>query len=710
MLKLGLGPLCLLVLLIAGCGGGSNDTPPKDPGVVPPAATAPVITAQPAATTVTAPAAATFSITASGTAPLTYRWRSSTDGTTWTDIAGATAASYVTGVTDVGMNGRYYSVVVGNIAGSVTSGSAQLTVIATTSPDPGGGGGPSGEFPHTANPFAAAVTPADNALAYFDVASTNDSTVHIPAGAADIAVADGVTLSIGIPGDAFLEDQSLAVTPVTLAAVDAEHPLPFHAVLAAFHVGPADTGIPELQTNNRVRVTFTLTQAALDALGGQPVIFSARADGTQLHLVPLYKNADGTWSALTLTTVVGHLGLFGIGTLDAAQADVLATAWPAVDDFQLEAALAPLSYELRKAALGNTAGALAGRARLKTTVVNAAAGDENWYSQMQARLDAYYNDVVAPAVAAANAPGADLAQFRDATVKLLTWERERQLLGIEEDNDPTAMQQVASFTRRGIDIAMQDCTANRNAAALVQILGLLRQAALSGVETNVTLESVMDACGRSTYDISVDWSQIHTFEIDYDNSFPETAFTGKLRESFTTSGKLHQGDALELTGTRIEGSSTYEANCAEGAWRCTYEKYSITADDSDAGVTQCGAYGFFVSYRVDRWNLDARGHNASPFLYVTFQNANGCGGTSFVVSTSHATKTSYDINGNTSQTTVGASDSVDSTTWSGGASLGSSSRIVRKSSPITGQIIVPGAMERWTTSLKFKITEVQPAN
>jgi hypothetical protein len=517
-------------------------------------------------------------------------------------------------------------------------------------------------------------------------------------------------VSFGIPGDAFLEDQGLAVTPVTLAPRDSGNPLPFQAVIGAVHIDPADTTIPELQTNNRVRITFAFTQAALDALGGQPVIFSARADGTQLHLVPLYKNADGTWSALTLTTVVGHLGLFGIGTIDAAQADVLATAWPAVDDFQLEAVLAPLSYELRKATLGNNAGALAGRARVKTTVVYAAAGDEDWYAQMRARVDAYYNDVVAPAVAAANAPGADLAQFRDATVKLLTWERERQLLGIEEGNDPTAMQQVASFTRRGIDIAMQDCTANRNAAALVQILGLLRQAALSGVETNITLESVMDACGRSTYDISVEWNQIHTFEIDYDNSFPETAFTGKLRESFTTSGKLHLANSPELSGTRIEQSSSYEANCAEGAWRCTYEKYSITADDSDAEVTQCGAYGFFGSYRVDRWNLDARGHNASPYLYVTFQNANGCAGASFVVTSAHATKTTYDINGNTSQSTIAASDSVDSTTWSGGASLGSSSRIVRKSSPITGQIIVPGAMERWTTSLKFKITEVQLAN
>ncbi|MEJ0085325.1 MAG: hypothetical protein WDO72_06565 [Pseudomonadota bacterium] len=713
-MRTALGSLCLLVLLISGCGGGSNDTPSTDPVVVPPAAVAPSITAQPAATSVAAPATATLSISAGGTAPLTYQWRSSTDGTTWIDIAGATGASYVTSATDVGMNGRYFSVVVSNSAGSVTSGSAQLTVIATTPPDPGGGGGggsgPSGEFPHAANPFTVAVTPADNAIAYFDVASSTDATVQVPGGAADIAVAEGVTATIGIPGNAFLEDQSLAVTQVLLAAVDSAHPLPLHAVRGAFHLDPADAAIPELQTNNRLRITFTLTQAALDALGGEPVIFSARADGTQLHLVPVYKNADGAWSSLTLTTVVDHLGLFGIATLDDAQADLLSTSWPAEDSAQLEAALAPPSYGLRKAELGTPAGALAGRARLKTNVRAAAAGNEDWYAQMRARVDAYYNDVVAPAVAAANAPDADLAQFRDATQKLFTWARERQLLGIHDEADSTTTSLVTDYTKRGIDIAMQDCSANRNSAAVVQLLGMLRQAALLGVETVTDLDWVMNTCGRSTYDISIDWNQIHTYEIDYDNPNPETAFTGKLRESFTTSGKLHKAEALELTGTRIEQSSTYEAICAEGAWRCRYEKFSITADDSNAEVQQCGVPGFFVSYRVDRWNLDARGHNASPYLYLWFQNANGCADSSFLVGTPHGTKTSYDISGNATQTTVYSSDSVDTRTWSGGANLGSSSRIVRASAPITGTSVAPGATQRWTTSLKIKVTEVVPVN
>ncbi|HEX2584871.1 MAG TPA: hypothetical protein VHL14_07055, partial [Steroidobacteraceae bacterium] len=88
---------------------------------------------QPLAQSVIAPTAAVFSVTASGTAPLSYQWRSSTNGTDWTDISGATAASYNTGATSIGMNGRYYSVVVSNSVGPIISASVQLTVSTSSS-------------------------------------------------------------------------------------------------------------------------------------------------------------------------------------------------------------------------------------------------------------------------------------------------------------------------------------------------------------------------------------------------------------------------------------------------------------------------------------------------------------------------------------------------------------------------------------------------
>jgi YD repeat-containing protein len=110
---------------------------------------------------------------------------------------------------------------------------------------------------------------------------------------------------------------------------------------------------------------------------------------------------------------------------------------------------------------------------------------------------------------------------------------------------------------------------------------------------------------------------------------------------------------------------------------------------------------------VERWNLDARGHVAGPSLYITFQNAFGCLGDSFNVTSNEATRTNYDDNGNVSSTTTtSASEAVDTVPWSGTANLGSSSRIVRRSSAVTTPNVEPGAFERWTTSLTFTITEV----
>lgn len=92
------------------------------------AVVAPAIAVQPAAQAATAPDPASFSVTASGTAP-SYQWQLSTDGgTTWADIAAATAASYGTGTTSTAMSGQLYRVVVSNAGGSATSAAAALTV------------------------------------------------------------------------------------------------------------------------------------------------------------------------------------------------------------------------------------------------------------------------------------------------------------------------------------------------------------------------------------------------------------------------------------------------------------------------------------------------------------------------------------------------------------------------------------------------------
>jgi len=86
----------------------------------------PQITVQPTNVTVTEPSAASFSVTATGAAPLAYQWRRG-----GVNIGGATNSSYTLSPTSVAAdNGAQFSVVVTNAQGSVTSAVATLTVNA----------------------------------------------------------------------------------------------------------------------------------------------------------------------------------------------------------------------------------------------------------------------------------------------------------------------------------------------------------------------------------------------------------------------------------------------------------------------------------------------------------------------------------------------------------------------------------------------------
>ena len=89
---------------------------------------APSIATQPQSQSVRAGNPVTFTVTAAGTAPFTYQWLRN-----GVAIAGAQAATFTLTTTSASDNGAQFSVVVSNAAGSVTSNSATLTVVAQAS-------------------------------------------------------------------------------------------------------------------------------------------------------------------------------------------------------------------------------------------------------------------------------------------------------------------------------------------------------------------------------------------------------------------------------------------------------------------------------------------------------------------------------------------------------------------------------------------------
>jgi hypothetical protein len=84
----------------------------------------PLVVTSPANQTVMEGSTATFTVVASGFAPLSYQWTLND-----ADIAGATASTYTTEGVDMSANGRVYAVRVTNPGGTVASAGATLTVL-----------------------------------------------------------------------------------------------------------------------------------------------------------------------------------------------------------------------------------------------------------------------------------------------------------------------------------------------------------------------------------------------------------------------------------------------------------------------------------------------------------------------------------------------------------------------------------------------------
>lgn len=89
----------------------------------------PSIATQPSNTTVPVGATATFTVSASGSAPLAYQWQRN-----GSNISGATSASYSVASAQSGDNTAQFRAVVSNAFGTATSNAAVLTVTSNTAP------------------------------------------------------------------------------------------------------------------------------------------------------------------------------------------------------------------------------------------------------------------------------------------------------------------------------------------------------------------------------------------------------------------------------------------------------------------------------------------------------------------------------------------------------------------------------------------------
>lgn len=115
--------LCVGLVGVSGCGGGGSGGSGGGTGGGSTTAVPPAIVSQPASLSVAAGAPAVFAVTATGDAPLSYRWKR--DGA---PIAGAIAVAYTLPAAASADTGASFSVEVSNPAGTLTSTAATLSV------------------------------------------------------------------------------------------------------------------------------------------------------------------------------------------------------------------------------------------------------------------------------------------------------------------------------------------------------------------------------------------------------------------------------------------------------------------------------------------------------------------------------------------------------------------------------------------------------
>ena len=214
----------------------------------------PAITTQPAAQTVTPGQTASFSVEATGTAPLRYQWKKN-----GTDISGATSSTYTIAATmaDAGA----YSVVVTNTAGTATSKDATLTVTATA------------EAPAiTAQPAAQTVTEGQTAT--FSVTATGASLGYQwKKGDTDISGANTRTYTT----DATAKGDSGAVFTVVVSNSAGSVTSSSATLTVTAAVAPAITTQPLTQTvDPGTTATFTVIAT------GTPLRYQWQKDGIDI--------------------------------------------------------------------------------------------------------------------------------------------------------------------------------------------------------------------------------------------------------------------------------------------------------------------------------------------------------------------------------------------------------------------------------------------
>ena len=259
------------------------------------AATAPVVTSQPASQTLLAGSNAPFTVNAGGTSPLGYQWRRNT-----VNIGGATSSSYTRSNVQSADAGSY-TVIISNTSGSTTSSNAVLVVLTPPS--------------ITTQPQSQTVSAGNSAT--FTVVASGDATLAYQwrKNNSPIGGATGTSYTINNTGSSDIASYSVVVTNNVGSATSG-------AAVLTVNAPPTIQSQPQSQTAAiGGTVSFNVS-----ALGTAPLSYQWRFDSVDI---------DGaTSSAFTISnTQSTNVGYYSVvvtnayGSVTSANANFVIGGW-----------------------------------------------------------------------------------------------------------------------------------------------------------------------------------------------------------------------------------------------------------------------------------------------------------------------------------------------------------------------------------------------
>ncbi len=224
-----------------------------------PAPVAPSITTQPSSRTITAGQTGTFSVTATGTAPLSYQWRQN-----GTAISGATSSTYTTPAETTSASGTQFTVVVTNTAGNVTSSAAVLTV------------NPAPVAPSiTTQPFSQTITAGQTAT--FSVTATGTAPLSYQWSLNGTAISGATSSTYTTPA----ETTSASGAQFTVVVSNTEGYVTSSAAVLTVNPAPVAPSITTQPSSQTITAGQTAT-FAVTATGTAPLSYQWSLNGTAI--------------------------------------------------------------------------------------------------------------------------------------------------------------------------------------------------------------------------------------------------------------------------------------------------------------------------------------------------------------------------------------------------------------------------------------------